>query len=119
VPLWRRIAIVGLLAFVVVVAVWAFRPWTSAVSLPASDSKNPNSDSQAVFWCGAPFGSDGITPSNSLARVETALPHQPCTTRTARRSLAIAGLVVGGLGVVGLLAVKRPQPDVKPATGEA
>ncbi len=108
-PLWRRLAIVGLLAFVVAGAVWAFRPWTSAVSLPAVDNKT----SQAVFECGAPFGSDGITPSNSVARSGDALPHQPCTTRNARRALAVADLAVGGLGFVALVAFKRAQPAIE------
>lgn len=105
-PLWRRLAIVGLLAFVVGVAVWASRPWTSAVSRPAS--KDNKTRPQAVFECGAPFGSDRITPSNSEARSGDALPHQPCTTRNARRVLAVADLVVGGLGLVALVAAKRP-----------
>lgn len=108
-PLWRRLAIVGVLLFVVGVAIWAFRPWTSAVSLPAVGNNYP----QVLFECGAPFASNGITPSKSFARLEIALPHQPCTTRTARRTLAIADLVVGGLGLVVLVAVKRPQPAME------
>jgi len=114
VPLWRRLAIVGVLVFLVAVAFWAFRPWTSAVSLPAVGNKNP----QARFQCGALFGSDSITPSNTDARRGDALPHQPCTTRTARRVLAVADLVVGGLGLVVLVAVKRTQPEVATLTGD-
>ncbi len=106
VALWRRLAIVGLLGFVVVTAGWAFRPWTSAVSLPAVG----NNTGQAVFRCGAVFDGDSIARSNQVAPSETALPRQPCTTRNARRALAVADLVVGSVALVGLVAVKRPQP---------
>lgn len=107
VPIWRRLAIAGTLAFVVAAAVWAFRPWTSAVSLPVVDNKSP----QALFSCGAPLGSDKVDPANADAESASALPHRPCTTRGARRALALADLAVGSVGVVLLVAYKRPHAE--------
>lgn len=100
-PTWRRLAIVGLLGFVAVVAVWALRPWAASVALPAAaDNKIP----RATFECGPLFGADRVHPSNDVARSEAVLPYQPCATRNARRVLAVADLALGGASVVVLLA---------------
>ncbi len=110
VPTWRRLAIVGLLGFVATVAVWALRPWTSSVSLPAVANKVP----QATFECGALFGGDSVHPSNDLARSEVVLPTRPCANRNARRVLAVVDLAVGLAGLVVLVAAFRaPVPTVK------
>jgi len=110
VPTWRRLAIVGLLAFVVAVAVWGFRPWTSSVALPVVDNKTP----QATFVCGAVFGGGSVHPSNDLARSEAVLPTRPCANRNARRVLAVVDLAVGLAGLVVLIAAFRaPVPTVK------
>jgi len=94
VPTWRRLFIVGLLGFVVAVAVWAFRPWTSSVALPVVDNKTP----QATFECGALFGGGSAYPSNDLARSAVVLPTRPCANRNARRVLAVVDLAVGLAG---------------------
>ncbi|MEN3314203.1 MAG: hypothetical protein V7605_437 [Acidimicrobiaceae bacterium] len=94
-----------MVGFVVAVGLWAFRPWTSAVSLPAVDNKTP----QATFRCGAPFGSASVDPSNGLAR-SSDLPHAPCTSRGARRVLAVLDVILGSALVVVLVTVGRPQP---------
>ncbi|MGI8776540.1 MAG: hypothetical protein ACR2LJ_03955 [Acidimicrobiales bacterium] len=104
-PTWRRLAIVGVSGFVVAVAIWAFRPWTSAVSFPAVNNKT----TQATFRCGAPFGGNGVDPSNDRARSGDVVPHRPCTTRTARRGLAAVDVVLGGVGLVALASFRRPQ----------
>jgi len=108
VPTWRRLAIVGMSGFVVAVAIWAFRPWTSAVSVPTVDDKS----AQALFRCGAPFGADRVEPSNDRARVSAALPHRPCTTRSARRVLAVVDVVLGSIGVAVLVTFRRPHEPV-------
>jgi len=106
----RRLAIAGLLVFVAAVTVWALRPWTSSVALPVVDNKTP----QARFECGALFGGGGLQPSNDLARSDVVLPNRPCATRDARRLLAVADLVLGGAGLVALVAVKRPRSAPEP-----
>lgn len=103
--MWRRFAIAGVLGFVVVVAVWAFRPWNSVVALPPVDNKTP----QAVFSCGAVFGGDSIEPANELARSGVAPPDHACAGRGARRVLAVADLAVGALGLVILIASRQHQ----------
>jgi len=108
VPLWRRLAIAGLLGFVVAVAVWSFQPWTSAVSRPPDDQGKARP--QALFRCGPPFGDDRVDPSNAAARSEEALPHQPCTSRTGRRALAVADVALGSAGLVALVVVRRHRP---------
>jgi len=90
--------------FVVAAVVWAFRPWTSAVSLPAVNNKT----AQATFRCGAPFGGNGVDPSNDRARSGDVLPHRPCTTRNARRVLAAVDVVLGGAALVVLAGFRRP-----------
>jgi len=106
VPTWRRLAIVGLLGFVALVGAWAFRPWTSSVSLPAVANKVP----QATFECGAVFGRDSVHPSNDLARSDAVLAYRPCSTRSARRVLAMADAALGAAGVVALVGLRTPQP---------
>lgn len=101
-----------MLGFVVAVAVWAFQPWTSAASLPPVANKRI---SQATFVCGAPLGGGSVHPSNHLARSGVVVRHQPCSTRGQRRGLAVFDLVVGSVGVVVLVAVKRSQPAAEPA----
>lgn len=95
-----------MLGFLVAVAVWAFRPWTSAVTL---DDKGR----QALYTCGPPFGSASVEPANGDARSPTALVRRPCSTRGERRTLAVADLAVGTAGLVLLLMLKRPQPAVE------
>jgi len=115
VPTWRRLFIVGLLGFVVAVAVWAFRPWTSSVALPVVDNKTP----QATFECGALFGGGSAYPSNDLARSAVVLPTRPCANRNARRVLAVVDLAVGLAGLVLLIAAFRaPIPTVDPMVPE-
>lgn len=115
-PTWRRLAIVAMVGFVVVVAIWAFRPWTSAVTLPqrkVDPTNNAPVDTkvrQATFRCGAPFGSASIAPSNATARSGDDLSHAPCTTRGARRVLAVLDVILGSAVVVVLVAVCRSQP---------
>lgn len=115
VPTWRRLAIVGLLGFVVAVAVWAFRPWTSSVALPVVDNKTP----QATFECGALFGGGSAHPSNGVARFEVVLPTRPCANRNARRVLAVVDLTVGLAGLVLLItAFRAREASVEPAVPE-
>jgi hypothetical protein len=97
-----------MVGFVVVVAIWAFRPWTSAVTLANPTNNAPVR--QAKFRCGAPLRSASIAPSNETARSGQDLPHAPCTSRGARRVLAVLDVILGCALVVVLVTVGRSQP---------
>ncbi len=105
---YRTVIASVLLAWIVVTAAWANRPWSDLVPL----AKGEDQRSQVVrFECGAPLGEGTFTRSDEPAPGEPAVSREPCAYRGERRFLAFLniGLALGGLLLVGWLTLRsRP-----------
>lgn len=91
---WRRIALIGVLAWLVGVAVWAYTPWSDVVTLQVPKGAPPQSVSYA---CGRLVGNSELKPSEDAVTAAYPLAHKPCGARTERRVLVV---VDGAIGVV-------------------
>jgi hypothetical protein len=115
---WRRIAIVGVLAWIVAVAFWASRPWTDTVTVRVPKGSPPES---VRFDCGRLFGGGGgwhavIATPKALRN----LAHRPCTARGERRVVAVLDLAVGVVALAVLLQrLALWRPSASAAASEA
>lgn len=113
---WRRIAIIGVLAFMAGVAAWAYLPWSDVVTLDVPKGAPPRSVS---YSCGRLVGSSDVKPSEDAVTAAYPLAHKPCGARTERRVLAVLDGAVGVVGVVVLVALltrfSTRQPEAAPA----
>jgi len=110
---WRRYTILGVLAFIAGVAVWASMAWTDTVNFDVA--KGQTAPAPIKFDCGHLFGS---TPSggrrilsanayNDLSK----LSHKPCSGRTSRRVLVFLD---GAVGVAALVVLLTRFPAHRP-----
>lgn len=115
---WRRYTILGVLAFLVGVGVWASAAhWTDTVNVELPKGQPPQSVS---FACGKLFSSPSPQSEQSVHVVKGFNPlahlgHRPCSGRTERRLLVVVDGVVGLAALFVLLTRFSPRP-IEPAT---
>jgi hypothetical protein len=113
---WRRYTILGLLAFIAGVAVWATMSWTDGINynVPKGQTAPP----PMKVACGHLFG--GSTPSTGTrilsanAANDSRLSHKPCSGRTSRQVLVFLDGAVGVAALV-LLLTRFPNRPVEAA----
>ena len=111
---WRRMAIVGVLAWMAAVAIWASRPWSDEVTVQVPKGAPPQS---VGYACGRPFGTGVSRVVSKPAAAAGPLAHRPCRNRTERRVLVVVDLAAGAGAVVVLLTRFSARPtEVRPAT---
>jgi len=96
---WRRIAIIGMLAWIIGVAVWVYRPWNDVVTLEVPKGSPPQSVS---YSCGRLVGTSEVKPS------ETRSPppiRWPTSRARPAPSAACLGCSTWALGVVALFVL--------------
>ena len=99
---WQRVAILGVVAWLLAVVVWANRSWTETIPVVTPVGAPAQS---RTFVCGAPLGSrtvTEVTPPSDLP-----LARRPCDLHGERRVLAVVDVVVGVVLVVGLVYLGR------------
>lgn len=109
---YRTVIASVLLAWIVVTAAWANRPWSDHVPLATEEGQPPP---VVRFECGAPLGEGTVTRSHEPAPGEPAVSREPCAYRGERRFLAFLniGLALGGLLLVGWLTLRsRPTSSI-------
>ena len=99
-------AVIGLLAFGLLVAGWATRPWTDTKPLaPPPGVKQSVPPDIVHFQCGAPWGSASVHGPTSTPRPVVGTP---CGQRDERRRLAAVDVAIAAVGV-GYLSLGRPS----------
>lgn len=110
---WRRYTILGVLAFIAGVAVWASMAWTDTVNFDVA--KGQTAPAPVKFDCGHLFGS---RPSGGGSHAVPAngpkLSHKPCSGRTSRRVLVFLDGAVGVAALV-LLLTRFPSRPLEAA----
>lgn len=103
---WREAVALVLVVWICLIAVWAYHPWSDHVPLviPPEVPREEIESQSARFECGPPFGEDTVEPSEEVKETPYPVSRQPCTGRVGRRSLAVADIAAG---VLGLLVVLR------------
>jgi hypothetical protein len=100
---WQRVAILGVVAWLLAVVVWANRSWTETVSVVTPVGAAAQS---RTFVCGAPLGSKTVdtevTPPSEFPLVRPA-----CDVHSERRVLAVVDAVVGVILIAGLVYLGR------------
>ncbi|MBV9256096.1 MAG: hypothetical protein JO054_17815 [Actinobacteria bacterium] len=107
---WRRYTILGLVAFLVGVAIWASMSWTDTINYDVP--KGQAAPAPVKVDCGHLFGSRPSTATRVVpANTNYKLSHTPCDGRTSRQVLAIGD---GVLGVVALIVLVTRFPARRP-----
>lgn len=99
---WRRVAILGVVAWLLAVVMWANRSWTETVPVVTPVGAPAQS---RTFVCGAPLGSKTVselTPPSDLP-----LDRRPCDVHGERRVLAMVDVVFGVFLIAGLVYLGR------------
>lgn len=99
---WQRVAILGVVAWLLAVVMWANRSWTETVPVVTPVGAPAQS---RTFSCGAPLGSRTVTeltPPSDLP-----LDRRPCDVHGERRVLAMVDVVVGVFLIAGLVYLGR------------
>src|SRR3954451_3585077 len=94
---WRRYTIIGVLAFLVGVAVWLSMAWSDTINFDVP--KGQTAPPPVKFDCGHLFGS--LPPGGAKVMSANAynnlskLSHKPCSGRTGRRVLVFVDAAAG------------------------
>ena len=113
--MWRRVAIAGVLVWMLVVVSWASRSWSDSVTLTTP----PGVEEQSrQFVCSAPLDSRSAQP-NGGDTSEYSLSRQPCEVHGERRWLAIFNIVLGVAAVAVLIWLGNRAASRKEAAAPA
>jgi hypothetical protein len=107
--MWRRAALLFLVAWVLAVGSWANRSWTEIVPLVTPPDVEAESRS---FVCGAPLGSGTVHPKPPIER-QYPLSREPCRLHGERRALAVVDLLIGVAGLVAIVYFGARHADRK------
>jgi len=107
-------AIIALLAFGLLVAVWATRTWTDTKPLVAPPGVKQQVPDTVKYQCGAPWGGARVHGPASTPRP---VMGTPCSQRDERRRLAFVDVVLALAGI-GYLAL-GPRSTHEPAPIDA
>ena len=115
---WRRYTILGVLAFLVGVAVWTSMAWSDTINFDVP--KGQTAPPPVKFDCGHLFGSHPSGGSKILsanaANNLSKLSHKPCSGRTSRRVLVVLDAVVG-VAVLFVLVTRFSARPIDAPTG--
>jgi hypothetical protein len=99
---WQRVAILGVVAWLVAVVMWANRSWTETVPVVTPVGASAQS---RTFVCGAPLGSNTVTERTPPS--DLPLDGRPCEEHGERRVLAVVDVGVGVVLIAGLAYLGR------------
>ncbi len=113
--MWRRVAIAGVLIWMLVVANWASRSWSDSVTLTTPPEV---AEQSREFVCSAPLDAKSAQPKDSDAS-QYSLSRQPCEVHGERRWLAIFNIVLGVATVAVLIWLGTRSASRKEAAAPA
>jgi hypothetical protein len=105
---WRRYTILGVLAFLVGVAVWTSMAWSDTINFDVP--KGQTAPPPVKFDCGHLFGSGPSKGGSFGTSPGPKLSHRPCSGRTSRRVLVVLDAVVGVAVLFVLVTRFSPRP---------